>query len=189
MSQHHTDSANDADKGNPVQLAVAVTAGAIGLVIAIIMVAYFAVGTHKVGASEPKANTPEAIAQRISPLTTLKGPDAAAAPSPATAAPAAVPAKEPAKAAPKPEKVAAAGGNGESVYKAGCVACHAAGVANAPKLGDKAAWAPRIAKGKPVLYDHAVKGFNNVMPAKGGNASLSDADVKAAVDYMLAQAK
>ena len=69
------------------------------------------------------------------------------------------------------------------------MACHAAGVANAPKLGDKAAWAPRIAKGKPVLYDHAVKGFNNVMPAKGGNASLSDADVKAAVDYMLAQAK
>ncbi len=193
MSQHHADSANDTNKGNPVQLAVAVTAGAIGLVIAIIMVAYFAVGTHKVGASEPKANTPEAIAQRISPLTTLKGPEVAAATSPAAAAPAAAPAtapaKEPPPAAAKAEKVAAAGSNGESVYKAGCAACHAAGVANAPKLGDKAAWAPRIAKGKPVLYDHALKGFNNVMPAKGGNAALSDADVKAAVDYMISQAK
>jgi cytochrome c5 len=81
-----------------------------------------------------------------------------------------------------------AAASGESVYKGGCIACHAAGVAGAPKFADKAAWGPRIAKGKPLLYEHALKGFN-AMPAKGGNAALADADVKAAVDYMLAQAK
>jgi cytochrome c5 len=59
-------------------------------------------------------------------------------------------------------------------------------------LGDKAAWAPRIAQGPNVLHDHAIKGFQGkagVMPAKGGNTSLSDADVKAAVDHMVAAAK
>ena len=58
----------------------------------------------------------------------------------------------------------------------------------APKAGEKTAWAPRIAKGKPTLYEHAIKGFN-AMPAKGGNAALADADVKAAVDYMVALIK
>jgi cytochrome c5 len=190
MSQHHADSGNDTSKGNPLQLAVAVTAGALGLIIAIVMVAYFAVGTHKVGGSEAKANSPEAIAQRIAPLTSLPGPDSTAAATPTTtAAPTSTATATPAATPAKPDKVAAGAGSGEGVYKTVCMACHAAGVANAPKLGDKAAWAPRIAKGKPMLYDHALKGFNNVMPAKGGNAALADADVKAAVDYMLAQAK
>ena len=74
------------------------------------------------------------------------------------------------------------------VRRAGCVACHGAGIANAPKLGDKAAWAPRIKNGVPTLYNAALKGMG-VMPPKGGNPSLSDADVKAAVDYMVAAAK
>lgn len=179
MSQHHADSVQDNDKGNPVQVAVAVTAGAIGLVIAIVMVAYFAVGTHRVGSSEAKANTPEAIAQRIAPLTSLKGPDGAEPAQPVAA---------PVKTAQVAPPAVAAPASGESVYKNACLACHAAGVAGAPKLGDKAAWAPRVAKGKPLLHEHALKGFN-AMPAKGGNASLADADVKAAVDYMLAQIK
>ena len=68
------------------------------------------------------------------------------------------------------------------------MACHAAGIAGAPKTGDKGIWTVRIAKGKPTLYEHALKGFNG-MPAKGGNTSLADADVKAAVDYMVAQIK
>jgi len=78
------------------------------------------------------------------------------------------------------------------VYDTACAACHAAGIAGAPKFGDKAAWAPRIAQGPSVLHDHATKGFQGkagVMPAKGGNASLSDADVKAAVDFMVAGSK
>jgi cytochrome c5 len=81
-----------------------------------------------------------------------------------------------------------AAGGGEATYKATCQVCHLAGVAGAPKYGDKAAWKDRIAQGKPTLYERAIKGFQGkvgFMPAKGGNASVSDADVKAAVDYML----
>jgi len=73
--------------------------------------------------------------------------------------------------------------SGEQVYTMACAACHAAGVAGAPKLGDSAMWEPRIAQGNEVLYEHAINGFN-AMPAKGGNASLSDESIKAAVDYM-----
>lgn len=83
---------------------------------------------------------------------------------------------------------AAASGKGEAVYKQACLMCHASGAAGAPKLDDKAAWGPRIAKGKDALYTSALKG-KNAMPAKGGNASLSDADVKATVDYMVGKAK
>jgi len=78
--------------------------------------------------------------------------------------------------------------SGDSVYRATCAACHASGVMGAPKLGDKAAWAPRLKAGMAAVYNFALKG-KGVMPAKGGNASLSDADVKAAVDYMVSQAK
>ncbi|BAU46618.1 cytochrome C [Sulfurifustis variabilis] len=87
---------------------------------------------------------------------------------------------------------AAAGDKGKQVYDTACAACHAAGVAGAPKLGDKSAWKPRIAQGNDTLYTHAIKGFQGktgFMPPKGGNASLADADVKAAVDFMVAQSK
>ncbi len=82
----------------------------------------------------------------------------------------------------------ASAADGKAVYEKTCMVCHAAGVANAPKLGDKAAWKDRIAKGMDTLYTHSLKGFN-AMPPKGGNMGLSDADVKAAVDYMVSQAK
>lgn len=113
--------------------------------------------------------------------------DAAAAPAAAeAAAPAATtPAATPAAPA---AKVAAAGaGAGEALYKQVCVACHAAGVAGAPKFGDKAAWEPRIKTGLETLKTSAVKG-KNAMPAKGGSAA-SDADVHAAVEYMVNAAK
>ena len=74
--------------------------------------------------------------------------------------------------------------SGEEVYQSACVVCHGAGVAGAPKLDDAAAWEPRLAQGIEVLYEHAIGGIN-AMPAKGGNTSLSDEAVKAAVDYML----
>lgn len=83
---------------------------------------------------------------------------------------------------------AAAPASGEKVFATACSACHTPGVAGAPKLGDKAAWAARIAGGKDTLYTSALKG-KGAMPAKGGNAGLSDADVKAAVDYMVGRAK
>jgi cytochrome c5 len=122
-----------------------------------------------------------------------------AAPSPAPTPPPAGPTSTPAptkKAAPTaPAEAVAGGGNlakGEAVYKQSCSVCHVAGVAGAPKLSDKADWQPRIAQGKAVLYGHAIKGFTGskgMMPPKGGNTSLSDEDVMAAVDYMAAQAK
>lgn len=68
--------------------------------------------------------------------------------------------------------------------------CHGAGVAGAPKVGDKAAWEPRVAQGKDTLYKHAIEGFSGqagMMPAKGGNPSLSDDQVKAAVDFLVSK--
>jgi cytochrome c5 len=84
-------------------------------------------------------------------------------------------------------KPAAAGGAGEALYNAACVACHAAGVAGAPKLGDKAAWAPRLAAGVDGLTASVIKG-KGAMPPKGGSQA-SDADIKASVQYMLASVK
>ena len=81
---------------------------------------------------------------------------------------------------------------GKAVFTKTCAMCHAAGVGGAPKPGDKADWGPRIAQGKDVLYQHALQGFTGkkgMMPPKGANAALSDAEVKSAVDYMVAQSK
>lgn len=110
-------------------------------------------------------------------------PAAPAAAAPATAAAAPAPAPAPAAAAP-----AAGAGNGKKVYDGACVACHASGVAGAPKLGDKGAWAPRLATGLDALTASVIKG-KGAMPPKGGNASIPDADIRAAVEYMAAAAK
>ncbi|RZU46936.1 cbb3-type cytochrome c oxidase subunit III [Fluviicoccus keumensis] len=83
---------------------------------------------------------------------------------------------------------AAADRNGEAVFKAVCTTCHTAGLMNAPKFGDKAAWAPRIAQGKPTLYSHALAGIR-MMPAKGTCANCTEGEIKAAVDYMVSKAK
>jgi cytochrome c5 len=99
------------------------------------------------------------------------------APEPAAAAPAVAAA---AAATPDPAK-------GLAVYEANCVACHAAGVAGAPKLGDKAAWSARLDKGYDKLYASALNGVG-AMPAKGGNAGLADADLANAVAYMVKEA-
>jgi cytochrome c5 len=104
--------------------------------------------------------------------------------------------KPPAAKAPaqKPQAVAAAAPakpgavDGKKVFDGTCTACHSTGVAGAPKLGDKAAWAPRIQQGVDTLVQHALQG-KNAMPPKGGNASLSDAEVRAAVEFMVSQAK
>lgn len=75
-------------------------------------------------------------------------------------------------------------------YKSSCSTCHDAGVAGAPKLGDKAAWAPRMKEGKDALYKSALQGKpGTAMVAKGGFSNLSDADVKAVVDFMMSKAK
>lgn len=78
--------------------------------------------------------------------------------------------------------------NGKSVYDKACMACHSMGIAGAPKTGDVAAWSARIAQGLDVLHSNAINGYqgeNGIMPAKGGNMSLSDDEVKDAVAYMV----
>ena len=85
----------------------------------------------------------------------------------------------PANSAGNPQEVA----NGEAVYNQACAGCHNAGVMGSPKPGDQAAWSQRIAQGRDTLVQHAIQGIR-AMPAKGGNPSLSDAQVAAAVDYM-----
>ena len=87
---------------------------------------------------------------------------------------------------------AAAPGAGEAVFRKTCRACHEQGIAGAPRLGDAADWAPRIAQGTDSLYQHSLEGFTGtkgVMPPKGGFTTLSDAEVTAAVDYMVGQAQ
>lgn len=81
----------------------------------------------------------------------------------------------------------ATGKGGEEVYKAVCAMCHSAGLMNAPKFGDKAQWAPRIKQGYDTLVSNATKGIR-MMPAKGGNSALSDAEVAGAVKYMANEA-
>jgi cytochrome c5 len=115
------------------------------------------------------------------PVAGASAPAASAAgPSPeAMAALAAANKGAPAGAAP-----AAAAGAGEALYKQACVACHAAGVAGSPKLGDKAAWAPRMGAGVEGLTASVIKG-KGAMPPKGGSAA-SDAEIRSAVEFMTA---
>jgi len=73
-------------------------------------------------------------------------------------------------------------------YRTACMACHASGAAGAPKLGDKAAWKPRIAQGMDTLVKHALKG-KGAMPPKGGRMDLTDAQIKSTVAYMVGESK
>lgn len=135
--------------------------------------------------------TPFILAAVLASLLAACGGQDAGAPA-ASAPKAAAPAA--AAPAPAPAPVAAAPVNaaGESVYKKTCALCHASGVAGAPMPGNKDDWAPRIAQGNDTLYKHAIEGFTGqkgMMPARGGAATLSDDDVKAAVDFMVAKSK
>ena len=98
-------------------------------------------------------------------------------------------APEPAMDEPVAEAAAAttaAAVDGEAIYKQSCMACHAAGVAGAPKLGDSQAWSPRIAKGNEALVQSVTNGLN-AMPPKGGCMNCSDDELRGAVEYMLSQ--
>lgn len=140
----------------------------------------------------PATTAPETSPPPVAPAPAPEAPAAPVTPTtpaePTTTAPAAPDTAASGAAA----TGAAAGGtssaNGASVFNKTCALCHAAGVAGAPKPGDKADWGPRIAQGKETLYKHAIEGFTGqkgMMPPRGGGASLTDDEVKAAVDYMV----
>jgi cytochrome c5 len=193
---HHPGPIEENTHSSPAHVVIGIVVAAVAVVVGIILIAHFAIGAYGMRSTEnDPAMRPERIAARIAPVAQVGiDPNApggltpgAAPAAQAAAAPAAPVAIPPPAAA---QKTAEAGGNGagKKTFDAVCTACHGTGVAGAPKFGDKAAWAPRIAQGKDTLYNAALHGLR-AMPPKGGNPSLSDADVKAAVDYMVAAAK
>ena len=121
--------------------------------------------------------------------TTAQVPAATAVPVVAVAAamPAAATATAPSAAIPAATQLAGATGSGEALYKQACSVCHAAGVANAPKFGDKAAWAPRLQQGLPLLVQSVTNG-KGAMPPKGGT-NASEGEIRGAVEYMVNAAK
>jgi cytochrome c5 len=187
MADHHPhhDPIQDNIDTHPVKLAIGVVIGAAALIIGIMMLAAFAVGSYgqRTMAGDP-AMSAAAVAERLAPVAKfVVDPNAPPPAAAAAAQPMAVAAVSVAAPAAK-----AGPGDGKKTYETVCFACHGTGAAGAPKFGDKAAWAPRVARGKDALHASALKG-KGAMPPKGGNAALSDADVAAAVDYMVAAAK
>jgi cytochrome c5 len=168
----------------PRQLVTIVVLAFVVPVVLIILVARVVVSMR---APDPAVLAPETVAKRIKPVADVAiqaggGAPAANAPAPAAIVPAPSPPSAPVASA------AGRAADGKAVYDRACVACHQAGVAGAPKLGDKAGWAPRIAQGMDTLYMNSLKG-KGTMPPKGGQTALPDADVKAAVDYLVGAAK
>ena len=187
----HHDPIEDNIDTHPVRLAVAIAIGAAALIVGLILLTHFTAGVYSGRErKDDPAMSDAAVKKRLAPVAQVVV-DPNAAPPAAPAQPVQVasvtPATIPPPAAPGGE-AKAAGGNGKSTYDTVCMACHAAGVAGAPKFGDKAAWAPRIKQGKDTLYNSALHG-KGAMPPKGGNASLADDAVKAAVDYMVSAAQ
>ena len=162
-----TDSHDDHSGGikTPKQLIAAVVAGFLVPIIGIVLLVQYVSSEDKVG-SGSSAQTAEAISARLQPVA-AKGFTLIDVNAPRILQ------------------------TGTQVYNAVCMGCHAAGVAGAPKVGDKASWSERIAQGYDTLVAHAVNGYkgkNGQMPAKGGNPDLDDVEVARAVAYMANQA-
>ena len=167
----------------PTQLIVTVIAAFVIPIAIIVLLVMYVGGAPKTGAGS-NSQSPEAIAARIKPVSDEGyqfGAGSQAAAGDAAASPAGAPVKVTAD-------------TGKKLFEAIAIRSaqgHGAGIAGAPKFGDKAAWSARIAQGKETLYTHAIKGYQGkggMMPAKGGSTA-SDEEVKAAVDYMVAAAK
>jgi len=159
MSQH--EEAHSSFIKTPKQLVLVVLLAFIVPIVTIVLITQLVVNRPRVDA---EGMAPNAVAERIQPVGRVEF--AAAAPA------------------------AAAGGkvDGQAVYDTTCAACHGTGAAGAPKFGDKAAWAPRIRTGAAALLKSALGG-KGAMPPKGGNGSLSDAEVRAAIEYMTSRSK
>ena len=138
----------------PQQLIVVVLLSFLVLIVGIVLLTQLVTSQPS---ANPDALTPESVAARLQPVGRVEFGAPPAAPGART---------------------------GEQIVKAVCAVCHQTGVANAPKLGDKAAWAPRIKEGQAQMVKDALKGAG-AMPPRGGDASLSDLEVERAVVYML----
>jgi len=154
----------------------------LGISVALMLFIFLLVGHHRDIPDRVRLDrrvllgTGSSVAERIKPVAQVNVASAETPQGPVKSA----------AAAPPPSR------NGQQVYQASCVACHDAGLAGAPKLGDKSQWAKRIAKGLDTLYAGAVNGVQGsagAMPPKGGNPALSNTEVRAAVDYMVARSK
>jgi len=182
MAENHSEEHTSPIK-TPKQLIIVVVLAFAVPITLIVMLTQLITSGPDTSKNNP-ALSDEAIAKRLKPVGEVAVDPSQ--PKPATAAPVAL------AAAPVPGTVAPAGkadaGKGKSVYDSACTVCHAAGVAGAPKAGDRTAWAPRLKTGIEALYTNSLKG-KNAMPPKGGNLALADADVKAAVDYMVGLVK
>ncbi|WP_432240055.1 c-type cytochrome [Herbaspirillum robiniae] len=144
----------------PKQLIAAVVAGFLVPIVCIVLLVQYVTNGQKTGAGSD-GQTPEMIAARIKPVAddgfTFRD-------------------------ANTPKQLQ----TGEEVFKSTCAACHAAGVAGAPKVGDEAAWKARLAEGYDTLVSHAINGLR-AMPAKGGNPDLDDVEIQRTVVYMANQ--
>jgi cytochrome c5 len=158
--ENMSDAHNESAIKTPKQLILAVLAGFLVPIICIVLLVQFVTNGQKTGAGSD-GQTPEMIAARIKPVADegfiLR--DASA-----------------------PKQLL----SGEEVFKATCAACHSAGIAGAPKVGDQAAWKARISEGYDKLLSHALNGLN-AMPAKGGNPDLDDLEIARTVVYMANQ--
>jgi cytochrome c5 len=145
----------------------------VAFAVGVFVLAQIVTGRTMIGAPDP-----EALKERIKPIGQVNTSDAPAAGGAAAAAPVDF----------KALAAAADAGKGEPTYNTVCMACHATGAAGAPKLGDQAAWTPRIAQGMEVLLQHSIQGFN-AMPAKGGRADMANEEIAAATAYLVEKSK
>ena len=161
-----------------------------GLVIVTILIIIIAVGNDRQAEEGANPSRETLAAERVAPVGAVRTELPALEPAPAETAPveAAVDetvADSAAEVADEAPAVADSGIDGAAIYNSACMACHASGAAGAPIPGSDA-WAERAAKGADALVASAINGLG-IMPPKGGRADFSDDDIKAAVDYMLAQ--
>jgi cytochrome c5 len=160
MAEEHLSSDHVSPIKTPQQLITVILLAFIVPIIVIVLLVKFVVGGASTSAGT-NAMTPEEIAQRLRPVSRVD------------------------YLAPGASNHALLGG--QAVFQQVCTACHGAGIAGAPKVGDKGAWSPRIAEGFDTLVSHATNGYK-AMPAKGGDADLDPVEVGRAVAWMADQA-
>lgn len=157
--------------------------GGLSVLTMVLILSALAIYSHEPKETNP--NEPAKIAERIAPAGAVYAGNTGRAAMQAAADAAS-------KAA--ASQVAYGGTtDGKAIYDHLCTSCHTAGIAGAPKLGNKSMWGPRITQGLDVLVQHATEGYHgpdgNFMPPKGGNPALSEAQIKAAVSWIVGQAK